>query len=137
MIVRLQKLPNLIDPNSTIEFGKLKLKNPQNMDTLSAQDYVCGFDTSTGELSKTKIKLSQVATAEDVNEAMHGWYRANSSGSDSFTTNPAYGYRAVKIEYNYSAGSLISVRSLNTLGSSVQNFYIDPNTAVFIFWCAR
>ena len=107
------------------------------MNTLSADDYVCGFDSSTGELSKTKIKLSQVATAADINGAMNGWYRANSSGSDSYTTNPAYGYRAVKIEYNYSAGSLISVRSLTTLSSSVMNFYIDPNTAVFLFWCAR
>ena len=54
-------MPNLIDPNSTIEFGKLKLKNPFNMTNPDSNDYLCAFDTTDGELSKTNISAKQIA----------------------------------------------------------------------------
>lgn len=54
-------MPNLIDPNSTIEFGKLKLKNPYSLSSAADDDYLCAFDANDGELSKTKLKVNDIA----------------------------------------------------------------------------
>ena len=59
-------MPNLIDPNSTIEFGKLKLKNPYSLSNPASDDYLCAFDANDGELSKTKIKVNSVRTIENI-----------------------------------------------------------------------
>ena len=54
-------MPNLIDPNSTIEFGKLKLKDPYSLSNPDSTDYLCAFDATDGELSKTNISAKQIA----------------------------------------------------------------------------
>ena len=58
-------MPNLIDPNSTIEFGKLKLKNPYSLSNPASDDYLCAFDANDGELSKTKISVQRVAALKN------------------------------------------------------------------------
>ena len=54
-------MPNLIDLNSTIEFGKLKLKNPYSLSNPASDDYLCAFDANDGELSKTKISVQSIS----------------------------------------------------------------------------
>ena len=58
-------MPNLIDPNSTIEFGKLKLKNPYSLSSPESNDYLCAFDGTDGELSKTNISVQRVAALKN------------------------------------------------------------------------
>lgn len=52
---------NLNDSNSTIEFGKLKLKNPYSLSNPASDDYLCAFDANDGELSKTNLKVNDIA----------------------------------------------------------------------------
>lgn len=51
------------DPNSTIEVGKLKLKNPYTLSP-DNNDVLCAFDASDGELSKTNLKVKDVANID-------------------------------------------------------------------------
>ena len=54
-------MPNLIDPNFTITFGKLKLKDPYSLSSPASDDYLCAFDANDGELSKTKISVQSIS----------------------------------------------------------------------------
>lgn len=53
-------MPNLIDPNSTITFGHLKLKAPYSLSSPESNDYLCAFDGTDGELSKTNIGVNEL-----------------------------------------------------------------------------
>ena len=57
----------VIDPNSTIEVGKLKLKNPYSLSSPDNNDVLCAFDASDGELSKTNLKVNDIANKTDLN----------------------------------------------------------------------
>ena len=89
-------MPNLIDPNSTIEFGKLKLKDPYSLSTLDSTDYLCAFDATDGELSKTNISAKQIANLKNIepdglitdliiSNGTYSFYKYNSSGNKEFT----------------------------------------------------
>lgn len=54
------------DPNSTIEFKKLKLKDPYSLSSPAYDDVLCAFDASDGELSKTNLKVKDVANKTDL-----------------------------------------------------------------------
>lgn len=68
-------MPNLIDHNSTIEFGRLKLKNPYSLSNPADDDFLCAFDDGDGELSKTNIRVKQL------NEHMRGSFKHGSGNA--------------------------------------------------------
>lgn len=53
------------DPNSTITFKKLKLKEPFSLSSPASDDYLCAFDANDGELSKTNISVQRVAALKN------------------------------------------------------------------------
>lgn len=90
-------MPNLIDPNSTIEFGKLKLKDPYSLSSPDNNDVLCAFDATDGELSKTNLKVKDVANLEANIKASINLTAGATQGGINDTYVDAYGNRMVYI----------------------------------------
>ena len=130
-------MPNLIDPNSTIEFKKLKLKEPFSLSSPASDDYLCAFDANDGELSKTNISARSLKL-----NALHlQYYDRQTNGYDTSVTNPAYGHSAILLVFRYmNSSGISSYNSFNTcVGSTaiaytVQTLNFDPHTANILIW---
>ena len=78
------------DPEATVIFRKLKLKNPYTLSssTLDNNDVLCAFDVSDGELSKTNLKvkdLDGLVTDLRISNGSYSFYKYNSSGNKEYT----------------------------------------------------
>ena len=114
-------MPNLIDPNSTITFKKLKLTSPYSLSSPASDDYLCAFDANDGELSKTNISVQRVAALKNttigaVSEGVNDTY-VNANGNYMVyiciqnsnksiyefgsTTNGVWAYHGYTVLYRY------------------------------------
>ena len=78
------------DPEATVIFRKLKLKNPYTLSssTLDNNDVLCAFDVSDGELSKTNLKvkdLDGLITDLSIGNGVYSFYKYDSSGNKVYT----------------------------------------------------
>lgn len=104
-------MPNLIDPNSTITFGKLKLNNPYSLSNPADDDFLCAFDGSEGELSKTNISAKLLKSGALRLQR----YDRTSNSYDTTVPNPAQGCSAVLLTFCYvSPSGVTSKNSFNT-----------------------
>lgn len=69
------------DPEASVIFRKLKLKNPYPLSSPANDDYLCAFDANDGELSKTNLKVKDVANIDATYAKKSDPISAYSSGS--------------------------------------------------------